>query len=423
MEKSSSAGTTSRYLFNVPALTVLICGGLQTLPSAAQESDEVNLPRDTINISSGYFSKDYANNVDYAQILLDESRGVERLSMLGYEKYADNLSSWGSRGAYFVGTNLVTMLSNLRLTYHEWGHASRTVAMGGTATLSNCLGTNKSCDAPRDFFGYAGSQFFHFGGGGTTTSYGTWTANTDSGKAVKNIINGGGVNNEMLVADKLGEQHFVRGTGSVFSQWALLGQQAIVTYGVDGPSDDITAVASQYRSTGVDTQIQKSDLRRINQLSLISGSTVTAAMASYDFIANGKVNAKPWTVGGFLVPNQYNYISSRGITRKWVSGYEWDETTKILGSYEYVVRGDSFAEPGLGIYKNFGGWDALVKVSGKTMDWANLETAFSKRLDKNWKLTATAYVWDSRSLLGERNSLKLIDNKTRQASIGVAYEY
>jgi hypothetical protein len=32
-------------------------------------------------------------------------------------------------------------------------------------------------------------------------------------------------------------------------------------------------------------------------------------------------------------------------------------------------------------------------------------------------------VWDSRSLLGERNSLKLSDNKTSQASIGVAYEY
>ena len=243
MEKSSSTGSTSRYLFNVPALTALICGGVLSLPLAAQASDQADSQRDTINISSGYFSKDYANNVDYAQTLLDESRGVERLSMLGYEKYADGLSSWGARGVYFVGTNLVTMLSNLRLTYHEWGHASRTVAMGGTATLSNCLGTNKSCDAPRDFFGYAGSQFFHFGGGGTTTSYGTWTANTDSGKAVKNIINGGGVNNEMLVADKLGEQHFVRGTGSVFSQWALLGQQAIVTYGVDGPSDDITAVA------------------------------------------------------------------------------------------------------------------------------------------------------------------------------------
>ena len=215
----------------------------------------------------------------------------------------------------------------------------------------------------------------------------------------------------------------MRGTGSVFSQWALLGQQAIVSYGVDGPSDDMTAVASQYRSTGVDTQIQKSDLRRINQLSLISGSTVTAVMASYDFIVNGNAKVKPWTVGGVLVPNQYNYLSSRGITRKWVSGYEWNDSTKLLGSYEYVVRGDSFAEPGLGIYKNFGEWDALVKVSGKTLGWANIETAFSKRLNNNWKLTATAYEWDSRSLMGERNSLNLFKNKTNQFSVGVAYEY
>jgi len=423
MFKKSIPGTATRFSAKYPAVWLLVSGCVQTLPLAAQEAGQPLTPRDTISISSGYFSKDYANNVDYAQTVLDESRGVERLSMLGYETYADSLSSWGSRGVYFVGTNLVTMLSNLRLSYHEWGHASRTVAMGGTASFSNCLGGNKWCDAPRDFFGYAGSQLFHLGGGGATQPDGTFTANADSGKAIKNIINGGGVNNEMLVSDKLGEQHFVRGTGSVFSQWAQLGQQAIASYGVDGPSDDITAVASQYRSTGVDTQIQKSDLRRINQLSLISGSTVTAAMASYDFIAHGKVYAKPLTYGGFLVPNQYNYISSRGITRKWVSGYEWDESTKILGSYEYVVRGDSFAEPGVGVYKNFGGWDALVKVSGKTLDWANLETAFSMRVDKNWKLTATAYVWDSRSLLGERNSLKLSDNKTTQASIGVAYEY
>jgi hypothetical protein len=143
----------------------------------------------------------------------------------------------------------------------------------------------------------------------------------------------------------------------------------------------------------------------------------------YDFITTGNTRVKPWTVGGFLVPNQYNYISSRGITRKWVSGYELNSSTKLLGSFEHVVRGDSFAETGLGVYKNFGTWDALVKVSGSSMDWANLETAFSMRLSKNWKLTANGYLWDSRSLLGERNSLRLIDNKTRQFSIGAAYEY
>ena len=401
----------------------MLCASVISLPLAAQTSEDLSPPRDSVTISSGYFSKDYANNIDYAQTVLDESRAVERLSMLGYEKYADSLSSWGSRGVYFVGTNLVTMLSNVGLSYHEWGHASRIVAMGGTASFSNCLGGNSWCDAPRDFFGYAGSQLFHFGGGGATQPYGTLTANTDSGRAEQNIKNGGGVNNEMLVADKLGEQHFLRGTGSVFSQWALLGQQAILNYSPAGATGDVGRIATEYRSSGVDTQIQENDLRRINQLSLISGSTVTAVMASYDFIVNGNAKVKPWTVGGFLVPNQYNYISSRGITRKWVSGYEWNDSTKLLGSYEYVVRGDSFTEPGLGIYKNFGEWDALVKVSGKTMGWANIETAFSKRLNNNWKLTATAYEWDSRSLMGERNSLNLSKNKTSQFSVGVAYEY
>jgi hypothetical protein len=77
----------------------------------------------------------------------------------------------------------------------------------------------------------------------------------------------------------------------------------------------------------------------------------------------------------------------------------------------------------VGIYKNFGSWDTLLKVSGKSVSWANWETSISKRLNKDWKLTATTYVWDSRSLLGERNSLKLKDNKSAQASVGVAYEY
>ena len=139
-----------------------------------------------------------------------------------------------------------------------------------------------------------------------------------------------------------------------------------------------------------------------------AGAATACALSSGDWHASSNVS--------------FVWFSSAG-TRKWVSGYEWNDTTKILGSYEYVVRGDKFAEPGVGIYKNFGGWDALVKVSGKSVSWANWETSISKRLNKDWKLTATTYVWDSRSLLGERNSLKLIDNKTRQATVGVAYEY
>jgi len=397
---------------------LLSMAGLQSLSLAAQELDTPLAVRDTFSISSGYFSNNYANNIDYAQFEMDVKSATSRLALYGYDKYADRLNGTFSRFGYFAVSGLLTVSTGIDVTYHEWGHASRMVALGSSASLSSCY--DRSCPAPRDFFGYAGSQVFNFKGGYALNEGGVYRANASSGKATYNIISGGGVNNAMLVADKSNERHFLSGSGTVFGDGLL--NLSILTYGPvkDG---DIDQMAATYRSTGVDKNITARDLMNINALSLISGSTYTFARSVYDFSVSGKVDTKPWTINGFLVPNQYNYISSRGITRKWVSGYEWDESTKILGSYEYVVRGDSFAEPGLGIYKNFGEWDALVKVSGKTMAWANLETAFSKRIDKNWKLTATAYVWDSRSLLGERNSLKLIDNKTRQATVGVAYEY
>ena len=392
--------------------------GLQSLSLAAQELDTPLAVRDSFSISSAYFTKDYANNIDYAQFAIDVDTASGRLALYGYNKYADVLNGPVSRVIYILGSTALMGITGISTTYHEWGHASRAAAMGSSSKLYNCIDSD-SCTAPRDFFGYAASQLFNFRCGATLVEQ-DLTANSSSGRAKRVIMQGAGVNNSSLTADIQAEKYFVRGSDNVFSLLFSSGNQAISGYGLGG---DMGNVAESYRTTGVDASITASDLRNINQISFLSGSVANLFMGLYDYGKTGNTQVKPWTVGGFLVPNQYNYISSRGITRKWVSGYEWDETTKILGSYEYVVRGDSFAEPGLGVYKNFGGWDALVKVSGKTMDWANLETAFSMRMNKNWKLTATAYVWDSRSLLGERNSLKLSDNKTSQASIGVAYEY
>jgi hypothetical protein len=410
----------SRRLFS--SLLVMGCvalAGATCQTALAQEADTPPAVRDTFSISSAYFENNYANNVDYAQFTIDAHSASGRLAMYGYDKFADVLNRPWSRVAYVGATGSLTGFMGVGLSYHEWGHASRIVALGGTATMSKCLG--EGCPAPRDFFGYAASQFYTFEGGSVRSSGRIDQANASSGRAWENIITGGGVNNDELVADKYAEQHFLNGSGHLFGSSA--GNLSIALYSPKGPNGDVGRAAAHYRATGVDKQITERDLININKLSLISGANVTTARALYEFAVNGNYTTKPWTINGFLIPNQYNYLSSRGITRKWVSGYEWDESTKILGSYEYVVRGDSFHEPGIGIYKNFGDWDALVKVSGKTVSWANVETAFSKRLNKNWKLTATAYVWDSRSLLGERNSLKLKDDKTRQGSVGAAYEY
>ena len=416
-----AVNVTARKLTASRSVPWLIAAGLglQSLSLSAQELEAPSAVRDTFSVSSAYLANDYANNIDYAQFAMDVETASGRLALYGYNKYADVLNGPVSRVLYILGSTVLMDINGIFISYHEWGHASRAAAMGSRSKLYNCTDSS-DCVAPRDFFGYAASQVFNSNRCGATAQLDDLTANSRSGRATDVIVTGAGVNNSTLTADRQAEKHFLRGKDNVFSLFFSSGNQAISGYGLGG---DMSGVAESYRSTGVDASITASDLRNTNQISFFSGSVANLFMGIYDYGKTGNTQVKPWTVGGFLVPNQFNYLSSRGITRKWVSGYEWDESTKILGSYEYVVRGDSFAEPGLGVYKNFGGWDALVKVSGKTLEWANLETAFSKRIDKNWKLTATAYVWDSRSLLGERNSLKLSDNKTSQASIGVSYEY
>ena len=300
--------------------------GLHSLSLAAQELETPRAVRDTFSINSGYFSKDYANNIDYAQFVMDVRSATSRLALYGYDKYADRLNGTFSRLAYLSGSGLLNSSTGIRVTYHEWGHASRMVAMGSSASLSSCY--DRACPAPRDFFGYAGSQVFNFKGGYARNEGGVYRANASSGKAVSNIMLGGGVNNEMQVTDKSDERHFISGSGIVFGR-GLVDNLAIASYGIKGPEGDIGMMAEEYRFKGVDKKITEDDLRNTNMLSLISGSTYTFVRSIYDFSVSGKVETKPWTIGGFLVPNQYNYISSRGITRKWVSGYSQLQGTGI----------------------------------------------------------------------------------------------
>ncbi len=403
---------------NLTLGVICLLAGIPLSASAVQDEDSPSGVRNSVNFSSAYLANNHANNIDYAQFKQDMFSATGRLALYGSEKLSDYVNGPVTRTVYLLSSTLIVDASGLDTSYHEWGHASRAAAMGSGAKMFNCTNSD-DCVAPRDFFGYAKSQLFNYKCG-AVESTSELIANKETGRAKDVVFTGAGVNNSMLSADKYGEAHFLKGTDNIFGYFLNSPNQTIVGY---GPTADISSIVDYYNSSGVAPGITSDKLFQINRLSWFSGAMGNVLIGAYDFATTGKTEVKPWTIKGVLVPNQYNYLTSRGITRKWVSGYEWNDTTKLLGSYEYVVRGDKFAEPGVGIYKNFGDWDALFKVSGKTVSWANWETSISKRLNKNWKLTATAYVWDSRSLLGERNSLQLKDNKTSQASVGVAYEY
>jgi len=393
----------------------------------AQELDAVPYAaRDTATLQSGYFSSDYANNVDFAQFVLEQSRGTERLARWVYRSNPEKFDGPVSRSVFLLGANVVNFLGNSFIAYHEWGHASRMEAGGQKALLFTC--TQENCLAQsRDFFGYAASTLFKINGStGSAPGASVFKANTDSGKAPQVIVNGAGTNNEIFLAERNDEQYFIKGNGGVFGIFNSENRFAIaqyVTWAADGPSNDMTTSARAYRASGVDPTIQPDDLRKINLLSAFSGAVVSDVLARRNFIVDGKTDAQPWLIKGFLVPNQYTYLSSRGITRKWVSGYVVSDSLKLLGSYESVVRGDQYSEVGLGAYKDFGTWDGYAKVTGKDFGSLNLEAAVSAYVAKDWKLGLNTYVWDSRSLLGERNTLDFSKNKTQQINVTMSYLY
>jgi|GEM_PF-3433503 len=394
---------------------------------AAQEAATAfPAPRDTITLQSGYFSSDYANNVDYAQFVLEQSRGTERLARWVYESNRDKFDSQTTRTALFVGANIVNFLGNSSLAYHEWGHASRMEAGGQKAHFFTSFDAIDPAPS-RSFLGYAGNMLFKFSGAtGPVDATSTFKANQESGRARDAIVDGAGVNNEVFLAERNDEQYFLKGHVGVFGIFNSENRFAIasyVTWGPDLPGNDMNNITRVYRQSGVDRNIQADDLRKINLLSAFSGAVVSDVLARRDFIVEGKIDAQPWLIHRFLVPNQYNYLSSRGITRKWVSGYAFNESLKVMSSYESVVRGDDYSEFGFGAYKDFGTWDVVAKVTGKDFDTLNLEAAASTYVAKDWKLGLKAYVWDSRSLLGERNTLDFSKNKTQQLSVALSYVY
>ena len=381
--------------------------------------------RDTVTMQSGYFSGDYANNVDYVQVVLEQSRGIERLSRWAYQKNQDRWDGPLARSAFFLGATLSNFLGTSFIAFHEWGHASRLEAGGLQAQFFTCQ--SASCPGPRDFFGFAGSMYFKLGASTQAVNQGRpFLTHKESGRAAQGIVMAAGVNNDTLFAERAEERYFLAGQGGAVALFSPEDRFAIaeyVSWGSNGPGNDINNITQVYRSTGVDPTVTPADLRHINMLSALSGAFVSNWRARYAFIANGDMNTKPWLIRGFWVPNQYNYLSSHGITRKWVSGYAVSDSLRLLGSYESVVRGDDYSELGFGVYKDFGTWDVYAKVTGKDLDTLNLEAAASRAIGQDWRLGLKAYVWDTRSLLGERNTLDFSKNKTQQLSVALSYVY
>ncbi|MDR2436598.1 MAG: hypothetical protein LBD17_00770 [Endomicrobium sp.] len=156
------------------------------------------------------------------------------------------------------------------------------------------------------------------------------------------IISAGGLNNQMLLSENIGYDMYVRKQYNSLL-WAIYLYLKIYPVDYerrakdDNLSFDPTAIITAFNEKG------RKDFKRgtIGTASLIS----TFLSATTYSIFTGK----PICIAGFRVPNVYTYITTRGMSYKVVSGYEFGKDKYINFGCESVFGKESALEVFVGI--------------------------------------------------------------------------
>jgi len=400
-------------------------GSMENVIPIFYEYDGKKNSEDSITLDSGYLIGNKADNYSYMLFAVEGQRAYNRLFEVINRKYLSDTSLLARLG-YFLGSSFIvsTSINAIPTTYHEWGHFSRDRALGGTSSI--IVSNDKSFNSGGDttFFGSLKSYQKSIGGSAyvTFSDSNAYIGNSSGGKAVESIIYGAGLNNESALVENFDEEFFFNERPTLFnSLWQIKSRSGPSLYRNSG--GDIDLAVSEYNSNGVTSSLTADKLRAANVYSLLSGSNISAMMAAYNYTNQGITSYKPLMWGDFLVPNQTNYFSTRGLTRKIQSGYAYAPNTKFVFGLEYVELGQSFTEYNFGVNHKWDTWQAYGKLTVSEKGYLNTEFNLSKKLTQNLKLGAYLAQWDSRSLLGERNSLKLSANTTNQGGLRISYLY
>ena len=390
------------------------------------ESNKLNSKKasiDYITLDSGYFIKNKADNYSYRLFTTEAKRMKSRLFEFGDGKFINDSDKF-IRATYYFLNYTIDFMSN---SYHEWGHFSRDRALGGTTSViysGNCAPVQcNNVVGYKSFFEWALKDISSFGGNAGMQSIGaSYSGNASGGNAISALMSGGGLNNDSSLSEQFDEDLFLSEHSSVFNAaWQYHSRSRIRSYG--SPGGDISSAVLVYNSTGVTDTLTVNKVQKANSVSILSGSNISSLYSLYGYVMNGATAYSPFMVGDFLVPNQANYFSTRGITRKIQSGYAYAPNTKLVFGMEYVELGQNFNEYNFGVNHNWDSWQAYGKLTVSEKGYLNAEFYLSKKLTQNLKLGAYLAQWDSRSLLGERNSLKLSANTTNQGGLRISYLY
>lgn len=381
--------------------------------------------KDRISIDSAYFFNQKTNNRSYVYAAYEVESTLERISVHLIEKY-----SFPKPVPLWVQKTLIYSIYSISQypVYHEWGHFTRAHALGLQAHFGPGFTFSSSPDI-EDFFSFVFDRmsplrlvFLSLPSTASTyyVSYNTWyngLSEEEKSDKLMNwniILSGAGLNNQSDYADFCDEQLFLNQNLSVFKGISAFLHRSASSYYPDGISgSDTTSLKGYYKFENT------SPLHEAGLWSILSGSN----LALLKSLIKGDPVVTPLTYKGFLMPNQTNYFSSYGLSRKWSSGYGANDHFALLFSLEYVENGKPFQEYMMGFRYKKNEYTTLSKTYVSGTGFFNQELCVEKKFADTWAVSGYFGLWDSRSLVGQRHSLNLKENTSYQLGLKFSYLY
>ena len=317
-----------------------------------------------------------------------------------------------------------------QLTLHEVGHGLRIKAHKRDYQL-NLASDNRKFSKDECFWKYFVRSLFNANLSGNTTYY-PLKRDTKNLAKEKLIVAAGGINSETYLAERIAnaiwEEQLHGNLPIAAYMWARLSPMLYTFNSSTSKGNDINNMVTSAETLGVN--LDKSNLQTAYSLALIGGT----AYSMICHLASNHDDIDTVTFHNFRIPDIFPYVTSYGLSYKFVSGYKISSDILFNFSYERIFKKNKKHEFSLGISGKFNvidiGSNVYFGCSGFGFD-ATVSMKLTAKLNLNCRVAS----YPAKGLMGERHaryyyqSRGLTDDSDKQKtrnnmlSVGLSYWY
>lgn len=353
--------------------------------------DEKDDSYDTwISFSSGYLDSQY-NSYDLATF------GLELINVGDYLIGKIDRTSTMKRALSGVLFSYVYYM--YELAYHEMGHGLRCRANKGEFQLMTEKETG-NYSRSENFWSYFFKCIGRCSASGVTVTN-VPTALIDSANKVNLLIAAGGLNHETYLAERISNAVWTRKLhGKTSFIGYMLARADALMYALNesnSPGHDINNAEIAYKNLNIN--VSRSNFKTAYMLGLLGGTTFSMIKGIRGGFDSSDI--EPMTFHNFRVPDIFPYITSHGISYKFVSGYSVSDFFKINAGFERVIHGNTKNEFSIGAFAIFGDLEVESNLYFGGSGF-NIDAALSWKVAQRLKLNCRFSSYSSKSLIGER---------------------